>query len=142
MQIDIDYPDEKSEREVLIRTTGPEQVSVSEIMNGDQLLNIQRLVRQIPIGDTVIDAILRLVRSARPVNDSSDIIWGPGPRASQSLALGIRARALIDGRLSPSVDDLVALAKPILRHRMAISFAARADGTTIDGLIDRLVSAI
>jgi MoxR-like ATPase len=97
----------------------------------------------LPVGETVVEAILSLVRSGRPgVSTRDDIIeniaWGPGPRASQALMLASRARALLQGRVAPSVDDVVALAAPVLRHRMALSFAARADGLTVDGVISQL----
>jgi MoxR-like ATPase len=101
----------------------------------------------IPVGNSVAEAILKLVRFARPGPDAdtfvaTNIAWGPGPRASQALMLGARARALLDGRLSPSIDDVMALANPMLRHRMAISFTARAEGLTLDGVIDRLIETI
>jgi MoxR-like ATPase len=100
-----------------------------------------------PVGDKVIDAILELVRSARPGEGTSEevdthISWGPGPRASQALMLAVRARALMDGRYAPSIEDVIALAAPILRHRMALNFAARADGITLAGVIDRLTQRI
>ena len=94
----------------------------------------------------MVEAILTLVRSARPGADAGDvarfIAWGPGPRASQSLMLAVRARALLEGRYAPSIDDVVALAEPILKHRMALTFAARADGETVSGVIDRLAQRI
>jgi MoxR-like ATPase len=106
----------------------------------------QRLVRRIPVGESVVEAILSLVRSGRPDAASPEvkrhIAWGPGPRASQALMLATRARALIDGRLSPSVDDVIALAGPVLRHRMALNFAARADGITMPQVIGRLVAPL
>ena len=105
-------------------------------------MNAQRLVRRLPVGDSVVDAILNLVRSGRPDDGPREItdklLWGPGPRASQALTLAVRARALIEGRLAPSVDDVVALAEPVLKHRMALTFTARADGETIPNLIRRL----
>ena len=96
-----------------------------------------------PVGEKVVDAILRLVRAARPDDGGSAdlkgyIAWGPGPRASQAFMLAVRAKALIEGRLAPSVDDVAALAHPILRHRMALNFSARAEGTTISDVVDRL----
>lgn len=108
---------------------------------------MQRLVRQIPVPDKVVDAILRLVRSARPGPEASEetnrfIAWGPGPRASQALMLAVRARALIQGRLAPSVDDVIALAEPVLKHRMALTFLARTEGQEISGVISRLASAL
>ena len=103
----------------------------------------QRLVRRLPVGESVVETILGLVRSGRP--DSTDfedvrgqVAWGPGPRASQALMLAVRARAVLEGRFAPSVDDVLALVGAILRHRMALNFAARADGVTIDDVIGRL----
>ncbi|MGY8997605.1 MAG: AAA family ATPase, partial [Alphaproteobacteria bacterium] len=124
----------------LVATTSAEEVAPSEIMSGDELLAAQRLVRRIPVGESVVEAILSLVRSGRPSDERStaEIAWGPGPRASQALMLAVRARALLDGRFAPSIDDVLALAGPILRHRMALTFAARADGVTIDQVIHRL----
>jgi len=112
-------------------------------MDGEQLQAIQRLIRHIPVGESVVEAILTLVRNGRPDDSTLDgigqqVSWGPGPRASQAMMLAVRARALLDGRLSPSVDDVVALARPVLRHRMALTFAARADGITMAQVIDRL----
>ena len=100
-------------------------------------------MRRIPVGESVVEAILSLVRSGRPEVSNlpevrDHVAWGPGPRASQSLMLAIRARALLDGRLSPSIDDVVGLAGPVLRHRMALNFAARAEGVTVDQIIGRL----
>jgi len=107
------------------------------------LLAIQKLIRHIPVGDSVVEAILTLVRNGRPEDSAlpgirEQVAWGPGPRASQAMMLAVRARALLDGRLAPSVDDVLALARPVLRHRMALTFAARADGVTLAGVIDRL----
>ena len=115
-------------------------------VNGEDLIACQQLVRRMPVGESVVEAILELVRSARPgeTDDELDglIAWGPGPRASQALMLTVRARALVDGRLAPSVDDVLALAEPVLQHRMALTFAARADGHTIRSLIGRVKSRI
>ena len=143
MQIDVPYPDREAERRMMIATTGPGERSVPAVLDAAGLLAAQRLVRQVPVGESVVDAILTLVRQGRPETSSlaevrAGVAWGPGPRASQALMLGCRARAVLDGRLSPSVDDVLALAKPILRHRMALNFSARADGVTIDAIIDRL----
>lgn len=109
-------------------------------------MGIQRLVRRLPMGESVLDAIVSLVRSGRPGDGpeelTRDLAWGPGPRASQALALAVRARALIEGRLAPSVDDVAALAEPVLKHRMALTFAARADGRTMSEVIARLVERL
>ena len=115
-------------------------------MTSDELIAAQRLVRRLPVGESVVEAILKLVRSARPGPEGGAaaklIAWGPGPRASQALMLAVRARALLDGRYAPSVDDVLELAEPILKHRMALTFAARADGETIPGVIGKLKSRI
>jgi MoxR-like ATPase len=146
MQIDVGYPDREAERRVLIETTGTESAKPSAAMTGEQLMAAQRLVRRLPVGDSVVEAILDLVRAARP--DSPDktmnarLAWGAGPRASQSLALAVRARALLQGRLAPSVDDVAALAAPILKHRIALNFGARADGETVDAVIRQLVGRL
>ena len=103
-------------------------------------------MRRLPVGDFVVEAILSLVRSARPGQEGGEtgklIAWGPGPRASQSLMLAVRARALLDGRLAPSIDDVLDLAEPILKHRMALTFSARAEGRTIPDVIRQLKTRI
>jgi len=147
MQIDIDYPHLAAEREILMATTGAHEEQAAKVIDAADLLSAQRLVRHVPVGESVVNAILDLVRSGRP--DSSDIpmvmehvAWGPGPRASQALMLAVRARAVIEGRLAPSVDDVIALAQPVLRHRMALNFAARAEGITMAQVIDELCQRI
>jgi len=147
LQIDVGYPGEAAERRMLFATTGNEVRRLEAALTAQELTTIQRLVRQIPVPDKVVDAILKLVRSARPGTGASDdvdrlVAWGPGPRASQSLMLAVRAKALIDGRLAPSVDDVVSLAEPVLKHRMALSFAARAEGESIASVISRLAAAV
>jgi MoxR-like ATPase len=142
MEIDVDYPDREAERRILFDTTGAEEAKVKAAMTADDLMSAQRLVRRLPVGESVVEAILALVRSARPGPEGGEaarhIAWGPGPRASQALMLAVRARALLDGRLAPSVDDVLELAEPVLKHRMALTFAARAEGETIGGVIGRL----
>ena len=142
MQIDVLYPDRAAERRILIETTGETEAKAKAVMNAEDLMSIQRLVRRLPVGESIVEAILDIVRSARPGEGDAaitrHIAWGPGPRAAQALMLASRARALVDGRLSPSLDDVVALATPVLKHRMALTFAARAEGETIPGVISRL----
>src|SRR6187200_517861 len=142
MQIDVDYPQRDAERRIVFETTGVEEAKARQAMSSDELMAAQRLVRRLPVGESVVEAILKLVRSARPGPEGGAaaklIAWGPGPRASQALMLAVRARALLDGRLAPSVDDVLALAEPILKHRMALSFAARADGETTEGVIGQI----
>ncbi len=143
MEIDVDYPDRDAERRILFETTGAEETLAKVSMNVDALLAAQRLVRRLPVGDSVVEAILSLVRAARPSEEGEKLIaWGPGPRASQSLMLAVRARALLDGRLAPSVDDVLDLAEPILKHRMALTFTARAEGRTIPDVIRQLKTRI
>jgi len=146
MEIDVDYPDIEAERRILFDTTGAEESKPKAAMTADDLLAAQRLVRRLPVGTSVVEAILTLVRSARPGPDAGEsgklIAWGPSPRASQALMLAVRARALLDGRYAPSIDDVVALAEPILKHRMALTFAARADGETITAVVAKLKSRI
>ncbi len=144
MQIDVNYPDRDAERKMLIGTTGVDEAKAKNALQAEDLLAAQRLVRRLPVGDKVVEAILDIVRSARPGEKGigEKLAWGPGPRASQSLMLATRARALIDGRLAPSVDDVAALAEPILKHRMALTFAARADGDTINGVIAKLIERL
>jgi MoxR-like ATPase len=146
LQIDVSYPDLAAERRMLYSTTGTEERKLEAVLSGPDLMAIQRLVRQIPVPDKVVEAILKLVRSARPdtgMNAETDkyIAWGPGPRASQALMLAVRAKALIDGRLAPSIDDVMALAEPVLKHRMALSFAARAEGRDLKSHIAGLAAA-
>lgn len=143
LQIDVTYPSREAEKQMLLVTTGAEDTQATAVMTPDELIEAQKLVRRLPVGDSVVEGILNLVRSGRPEESTLNavkqhIAWGPGPRASQALMLGARARALLDGRLSPSLDDVLALAKPVLRHRMATSFAARAEGVTLDQIIDQL----
>ncbi len=142
MQIDVGYPSREAEKRILIETTGDRPASAKAAMTAEDLQATQRLVRRLPIGDSVVEAILDIVRAARPGEGDEavtrSIAWGPGPRAAQALMLATRARALVGGRLSPSLDDVVALAAPVLKHRMALTFAARADGETIGGVTARL----
>ncbi|MEW6768942.1 MAG: MoxR family ATPase [Pseudomonadota bacterium] len=146
MEIDVEYPNRDAERRILFETTGAEQTAAKSAMTADTLITAQRLVRRLPVGDSVVEAILSLVRSARPGHEGGAtgklIAWGPGPRASQSFMLAVRARALLDGRLAPSIDDVIDLAEPILKHRMALTFAARAEGETVSNVIAQLKARI
>jgi MoxR-like ATPase len=142
MEIDVDYPDIEAERRILLDTTGADEARAKPTMTADDLITAQRLVRRLPVGESVVEAILSLVRSARPGpeggEDARSIAWGPGPRASQALMLAVRARALLDGRLAPSVEDVLELAEPVLKHRMALTFSARAEGETVSAVVGRL----
>ncbi len=146
LQVDVDYPALEAERDILIATTSADDVEAAPVFSGPELMAAQRLVRRMPVGETVVDAILSLVRSARPgESEAFDFInrsvnWGPGPRAAQALMLAVRARALMDGRLAPDIDDVIALSRPALTHRMALTFAARAEGESIERVIDALTT--
>jgi len=147
LDIRIDYPEAADERAMLLATTGIAEKKPSPVMAPADLLDAQFLLRAMPVGSKVVDGILLLVRGARPETPAwpelkTQLAWGPGPRAAQALMLGCRARALLDGRLAPSLDDVVALAAPALRHRMALNFSARAEGASLDAMIARLAAKL
>ena len=147
MQIDVAYPDEASERAIILATTGTEKAKPKKVMSDKDLLSIQELVRAMPIGEKVVESILTLVRSARPGEAAPDFVneyvsWAPGPRASQTLMLAVRARALLDGRSAPSVDDVKALAVPVLQHRMALNYKALGQGLNKGAFISKLSEAL
>jgi len=143
LQVDVPYPDAEIERRILIETTGVGEARPEAVLDADGLLRLQHLVRSMPVGEKVLAGILELVRSARPGAShdprvNQHVAWGPGPRAGQALMLAVRARALLRGRLAPALDDVAALARPALVHRMQLSFGARAEGLDIDTLVDEL----
>jgi MoxR-like ATPase len=147
LDIRIDYPAAADERAMLLATTGVAQLRPTQLLSAEALLDAQYLVRAMPVGSKVVDGIMHLVRGARPESAAwpelkSQLAWGPGPRAAQSLMLASRARALLDGRLAPSLDDIAALAAPALRHRMALNFSARAEGVDMDAIIARLAASL
>lgn len=143
----VDYPSFDEEFEVARRTTGTQTETVKAVLNAEEILRLQELVRRVPVSDHVVRYALSLVRQTR-VGDSGvpDFVdelvgWGAGPRAVQFLILGGKARALLEGRFHVSIDDIQQLAKPVLRHRMVVNFAAESDGVTSDNVIDRIVAA-
>ncbi len=147
LEIQVSYPDRDAERAMLLATTGAPEAPPQPVLTEAELLAAQSLIRRLPVGESVVDAILTLVRNGRPESSDDDSItrhvaWGPGPRAAQALMLACRARALLDGRLAPSRDDVAALAPAVLRHRMALNFSARAEGLGVSDMITRLVSRI
>lgn len=145
LQIDVAYPDRAAERDILFATTGTEDRAAQAVLSPGDLLKAQSIVRQMPVGESVVEAILDLVRAARPGEaEASETVrrvvsWGPGPRAAQALMLAVRARALLQGRFAPDLDDIVALARPVLIHRMALTFAARAEGLTLSDVISGIL---
>ena len=147
LQIDLTYPGREDERAMLLATTGSTATQASAVLTAGELAAAQALVRRMPVGNNVVDAILGIVRDGRPDGSSLAIVrdhvaWGPGPRAAQALMLATRARALLDGRLAPSLADVAALAPAVLRHRMALSFGARAEGVTLGHVITAMVARI
>ncbi|MGE0282401.1 MAG: AAA family ATPase [Rhizobiaceae bacterium] len=146
MQIDILYPELEAERRILLETTGVDEAKARNVLTPERLKEIQLLIRRMPVPESVVEAILSLVRSARPGQGNTEtdknVAWGPGPRASQALTLCARARALYEGRLAPSIDDVKALAEPVLQHRMALTFAARAEGMSVRDVVAKLVKGV
>ncbi|GHH04714.1 AAA family ATPase [Pseudodonghicola xiamenensis] len=142
VQIDVPYPDRETERNILLSTTGVSEEAATEVFAVAELLEAQTLLRRMPVGESVVEMILDLVRAFRPeepgVSDrvAETVAWGPGPRAAQALMMTVRARALLQGRLAPSVEDVLNMARPVLSHRMALTFAARARGDSLAELID------
>jgi len=148
VQIDVPYPDRETEKDILIATTGVEDAKSQAVFTAQELLDAQTLLRRMPVGDNIVEMILDLVRSCRPDDENApDIVrqnvsWGPGPRAAQALMLTVRAQALLEGRLAPSAEDVRAMAVPVLEHRMALSFAARARGESIHHVINTVADQI
>ena len=142
VQIDVAYPDRDTERDILLATTGTEEAEAHQVFDGPSLLAAQRLLRRMPVGDAVVEMILDLVRAFRPDDPTAServretVAWGPGPRAAQALMLTVRARALLQGRLAPSPEDVLDMARPVLIHRMALNFSARARGEDLGRIID------
>lgn len=147
LQIDVDYPSRDEERDILLATTGTEEAEARAVFSAEELIDLQKLVRAMPVGEAVVDAILSLVRAARPDGREAHpaaaekLAFGPGPRAAQALMLSVRARALLDGRLAPHTGDVAALAASAMEHRMALTFAARAEGATIRSVIDEILAS-
>ncbi len=148
VQIDVDYPDRKTERDILLATTGDTEAESSQVFTTDELLSAQTLLRRMPVGESVVEMILDLVRAFRPEEAEASqqvretVAWGPGPRAAQALMLTVRARALLQGRLAPSAEDVLDMARPVLSHRMALNFAARARGDNLHALIDSTANSL
>ncbi|MDF1726870.1 MAG: MoxR family ATPase [Sulfitobacter sp.] len=148
VQIDVAYPDRDTERNILLATTGETEEASTQVFSADELIAAQRLLRRMPVGESVVEMILDLVRAFRPDEEGvstqvrETVAWGPGPRAAQALMLAVRARALLQGRLAPSAEDVIDMARPVLSHRMALNFAARARGDNLQHLIDETATAL
>ncbi len=148
VQIDVEYPDRQTERDILLATTGVEEDDAHEIFTKEELLAAQVLLRRMPVGDSVVELILDLVRAFRPdeagVSErvAETVAWGPGPRAAQALMMTVRARAMLQGRLAPNAEDVLDMARPVLSHRMALNFAARARGDSLADLIESTAAGL
>ncbi|MBC6408441.1 MAG: MoxR family ATPase [Rhodobacteraceae bacterium] len=148
VQVDVPYPDRDTERSILLATTGVEESEATEIFTRQELLDAQILLRRMPVGESVVEMILDLVRAFRPEEpDVSDrvkdtVAWGPGPRAAQALMMTVRARGMLQGRLAPDATDVIAMAWPVLSHRMALNFAARARGDSLSELIETTATGL
>ena len=147
VRIDVEYPDRDTERAILLATTGAEEDEAHEVFSAAELVAAQKLLRRMPVGSSVVELILDLVRACRPDDATAParvretVAWGPGPRAAQALMLTVRARAMLQGRLAPSADDVLAMAQPVLSHRMGLNFAARARGESLDALIAEVAAS-
>ncbi len=148
VQIDVPYPDRKTEHDILLATTGTEEEQAGEVFSAAELIAAQTTLRRMPVGEAVVAQILDLVRACRPSDADApqsvrdNVAWGPGPRAAQALMLTVRAQALLEGRLAPSRDDVLAMAEPVLKHRMALSFAARARGEDLSAIISEVAQVV
>lgn len=143
LQVNIGYPTPEEERRMVLVTTGIGLETAGKVMTAEDVLAAQRIIRQLPIGQKVVDGILKLVQSGRPEQSAipavkKHVSWGPGPRAAQAFMLAARAKALLENRYSPSLDDVVALAPSVLRHRMDVHFSARAEGLTVEAVISQM----
>ncbi|QOL81813.1 AAA family ATPase [Pseudooceanicola spongiae] len=148
VKIDVDYPDRDTERAILLSTTGATETQAHAVFTDSELLDAQMLLRRMPVGDSIVEMILDLVRACRPDDSSASqrvretVSWGPGPRAAQALMLTVRARAMLQGRLAPSPEDVLAMAQPVLSHRMGLNFAARARGDDLRTLISDVAASV
>lgn len=141
----IDYPDRDEEVSIVQSTTATEKPQLDKVISRQEILEYQGLVRRVPVADNVVEYAVDLVSATRPGDNAKDFInewidWGAGPRASQYLILGAKTRAALDGRPTPVIDDVKALALPVLRHRMLPNFNAEAEGMKVDDILNRLIS--
>ena len=148
VRIDVAYPDRATERGILLATTGTHEARAPAVFTAEALIAAQAVVRRMPVSEGVVELILDLVRACRPDGQEAPeivrrtVAWGPGPRAAQAMMLAVRARALLDGRLAPSAEDVAALARPVLSHRMALGYGARAEGAVLEQVIDEVTASV
>lgn len=144
----VDYPHQDEEEEIVRSTTSAYTADLVNVMGAAEIINCQNLVRRVPVADNVINYAVRLVRNTRPAGGDVKpyikewITWGAGPRASQFLILGAKTRSILHGRPSPDIEDVKAVARPVLRHRLVTSFNAEAEGVSTTDIIDRLMAEI
>jgi MoxR-like ATPase len=147
LELRIGYPSRAEEERIAMETTGAEESEVRPVVDAEELLRLQKLVRRVPAPPSLVSLAVRLARSTRPDDDESPemtrryVSWGAGPRASQYLVLGAKARAAMAGRGVPNFDDVRAIAPAVLRHRVVTNFQAEADGRTTGDLVDELIQA-
>ena len=147
LHVRVDYPSEAEERDILINTTGSNAAKVPSVMSGDDVLALQSLVREVHVSADLLDWINHLVRATRPQHSELAEVkqwvkWGAGPRAGQSLVLASKARALLHGRYAATREDVAALAAPVLRHRLLLSFTAEAEGRSADDVVVALLRGL
>jgi MoxR-like ATPase len=147
LHVRVEYPSEAEERGILLQTTGARQADVPRVMGGASVLELQSLTREVHLGDDVLDWINRLVRASRPhdgapVEVQQWVRWGAGPRAGQLLVLAAKARALLNGRFAATRGDVQALAAPVMRHRLLLSFAAEAEQRSADDVVAALLRSV
>jgi MoxR-like ATPase len=148
LHIRIGYPDLAEEVGILRSTTGPEDIAVTPVLGADDVIALQHLVREVPVAPQLYEYAAKLARATRPGGEAAPddvarwVRWGAGPRAGQALILGAKARALLDGRVSITADDLAGMAGPVLRHRILLNFQAEAEGVRTDTLIARVLEAV
>ena len=147
-QVNIDYPSKEEEKEILFLTTGTIESNVEKIISKEEILELQKFVRKVPISDYVIDYIINLVRTTRPKEQTSldfvkkYVLWGCGPRAEQTLVLASKINALLEGRYAVSIEDVNNVALPALRHRIILNYQATAEGITSDNIILQLTECL
>lgn len=140
----LDYPTYQQEVDIVKNTTADDVLKVSKILTAEEIISFQHLVRRVPIADNVVEYAVKLSQATRPGPSGSALAnefleWGAGPRASQYLVLGAKCNALINGKYSPDIEDVQAVARPVLRHRIVRNFKAEAEGMTVDSLIGKLI---
>jgi len=147
-QVDVDYPSEEEEEEIVRQQTSDHRPELARVLSPHRILQLQELVRRVPVADHVVKYAVALARATRPTSPTAPafirdaVSWGAGPRASQFLILAAKARAILDGRFAVAVDDVAALARPTLQHRLILNYRAEAEGLRSGELVDRLLSAI